>query len=125
MLDPADKSRYADYTGCGEEPGTCASVKHQEVPYADDEDRILRFPACLGLARRARPRSSGTSRRAPYPLGELRSRLGELPRDQIIGVICRSGQRAYYATRILLQHGFDARTVAGGMLSHAQFAGKN
>ena len=59
------------------------------------------------------------------PLGELRSRLGELPRDRAIGVICRSGQRAYYATRILLQHGFDARTVAGGMLSHAQFAGKN
>ena len=59
------------------------------------------------------------------PLGELRSRLDELPRDQAIGVICRSGQRAYYATRILLQHGFDARTVAGGMLSHAQFAGKN
>ena len=62
---------------------------------------------------------------APYPLGELRSRLDELPRDRAIGVICRSGQRAYYATRILLQHGFDARTVAGGMLSHAQFAGKN
>ena len=51
---------------------------------------------------------------APYPLGELRSRLDELPRDQAIGVICRSGQRAYYATRILLQHGFDARTVADG-----------
>ena len=27
------------------------------------------------------------------------------------------GQRAYYATRILLQNGFDARTVSGGMLS--------
>jgi NADPH-dependent 2,4-dienoyl-CoA reductase/sulfur reductase-like enzyme/rhodanese-related sulfurtransferase len=59
------------------------------------------------------------------PLGELRSRLDELPRDRAIGVICRSGQRAYYATRILVQHGFDARTVAGGMLSHAQFAGRN
>jgi len=59
------------------------------------------------------------------PLGELRSRLGELPRQRTIGVVCRSGQRAYYATRILLQHGFDARTVAGGMLSHAQYAGRN
>jgi hypothetical protein len=26
-------------------------------------------------------------------------------------------QRAYYATRLLLQHGFDARNVSGGMLS--------
>ena len=56
------------------------------------------------------------------PLDELRERLGELPRDREILVICRSGQRAYYATRILMQNGFDARVVAGGMLSHEIFA---
>jgi NADPH-dependent 2,4-dienoyl-CoA reductase/sulfur reductase-like enzyme/rhodanese-related sulfurtransferase len=53
------------------------------------------------------------------PMGELRSRLGELPRDREILVICRSGQRAYTATRCLVQNGFDARVVSGGMLSHA------
>jgi len=53
------------------------------------------------------------------PLGQLRARLGELPRDREIHVICRSGQRAYYATRMLLQKGFKARTLAGGMLSRA------
>ena len=42
------------------------------------------------------------------PMGQLRSRLGELPRDREIHVICRSAQRAYYATRILLQNGFKA-----------------
>ena len=36
------------------------------------------------------------------PLGQLRARLDELPRDREIHVICRSGQRAYYATRILV-----------------------
>jgi rhodanese-related sulfurtransferase len=51
------------------------------------------------------------------PIGELRARLGELPRDREIHVICRSGQRAYIATRILLQNGFKARNVSGGMLS--------
>lgn len=51
------------------------------------------------------------------PLGQLRARLDELPRDRDIHVICRSGQRAYYATRILMQHGFKARNLAGGMLS--------
>ena len=56
------------------------------------------------------------------PLDELRSRLDELPGDREILVICRSGQRAYYATRILVQNGFSARTVAGGMLSHEIFA---
>ena len=53
------------------------------------------------------------------PLGQLRSRLGELPRDREIMIICRSAQRAYYATRILLQNGFRARNISGGMLSRA------
>ncbi len=53
------------------------------------------------------------------PLGQLRGRLDELPRDKPIQVVCRSGQRAYYATRMLMQNGFDARTLAGGMLSRA------
>ena len=53
------------------------------------------------------------------PLPELRSRLGELPKDQEILITCRSGQRAYYATRILLQNGFKARNISGGMLSRS------
>lgn len=51
------------------------------------------------------------------PLKQLRARLGELPHDREILVICRSGQRAHAATRILVQHGFMARDVSGGMLS--------
>jgi NADPH-dependent 2,4-dienoyl-CoA reductase/sulfur reductase-like enzyme/rhodanese-related sulfurtransferase len=51
------------------------------------------------------------------PLGQLRARLGELPRDREILVLCRSGGRAYYATRILLQNGFKARNLSGGLLA--------
>jgi NADPH-dependent 2,4-dienoyl-CoA reductase/sulfur reductase-like enzyme/rhodanese-related sulfurtransferase len=51
------------------------------------------------------------------PLPQLRSHLGELPKDREIKVICRSGQRAHYATRILLQNGFTASTLSGGMLA--------
>jgi rhodanese-related sulfurtransferase len=53
------------------------------------------------------------------PLPLLRSRLAELPRDREIAVICRSAVRAYYATRILLQHGFKAKNISGGMLSRS------
>ncbi len=53
------------------------------------------------------------------PMGQLRSRLNELPKDKVIHIICRSGQRAYYATRILLQNGFKAKNVSGGMISYA------
>ena len=51
------------------------------------------------------------------PLGQLRGRLDELPRDQTIHVFCRSGQRSYYATRLLLQNGFDVKNISGGTLS--------
>jgi rhodanese-related sulfurtransferase len=56
------------------------------------------------------------------PLPQLRARLSELPRDREICVICRSAQRAYYATRILLQNGFNVRNISGGMLSRSHRA---
>ncbi|MGC8884351.1 MAG: FAD-dependent oxidoreductase [Bryobacteraceae bacterium] len=48
------------------------------------------------------------------PLGQLRDRLEELPRDREIQVTCAVGQRAYYACRILRQYGFRARLLSGG-----------
>jgi len=57
------------------------------------------------------------------PLAQLRARLDELPTDREIHVVCRSGQRAYYATRILSQSGFDAKVRSGGMLAHAILVG--
>ena len=53
------------------------------------------------------------------PMGQLRRRLNELPKDKEINVLCRSAQRAYYATRILLQNGFNAKNISGGMMSLA------
>ena len=52
------------------------------------------------------------------PLGELRSRLNELPRDKEIWVHCAVGQTAYYAARILKQNGFDVRNISGGFVSY-------
>jgi NADPH-dependent 2,4-dienoyl-CoA reductase/sulfur reductase-like enzyme/rhodanese-related sulfurtransferase len=56
------------------------------------------------------------------PMGQLRSRLEELPRDREIHIICRSAQRAYYATRILVQNGFKAKNISGGTLSRAMYS---
>jgi len=52
------------------------------------------------------------------PIGELRARLDELPRDREIWVHCGFGQMAYYAVRMLLQHGFKVCNLAGGMTSY-------
>ncbi len=56
------------------------------------------------------------------PLPTLRSRLSELPKDREIFVFCRSAQRSYYATRILLQNGFKVRNISGGMLARSHRA---
>lgn len=47
------------------------------------------------------------------PLPELRTRLGEVPKERMLIVSCMSGQRAYYASRILTQHGYDVRNLSG------------
>ena len=48
------------------------------------------------------------------PVDDLRSRLGELPRDREIATYCQVGQRGYLATRILQQNGFTAANIGGG-----------
>lgn len=61
--------------------------------------------------------NSGHSARARWiPLHELRDRLGELNPKKPVAIVCRGGQRAYYAGRILKQNGFaDVAVVSGGM----------
>jgi rhodanese-related sulfurtransferase len=50
------------------------------------------------------------------PLGELSSRLGEVPRDRQVLVVCRSGNRSAQGRDILLGAGFPSVTsMAGGM----------
>ncbi len=52
------------------------------------------------------------------PLGELPSRLNEVPRDQEIVVVCRSGNRSQSGRDILLDAGFkNVTSMAGGVNS--------
>jgi NADPH-dependent 2,4-dienoyl-CoA reductase/sulfur reductase-like enzyme/peroxiredoxin family protein/rhodanese-related sulfurtransferase/TusA-related sulfurtransferase len=53
------------------------------------------------------------------PLGQLRSRLNEIPQNRRIVVYCQAGQRAYFACRALTQHGFDAVNLSGGYKTYS------
>lgn len=57
------------------------------------------------------------------PLGELGARTAELPVDQDIYVICRSGGRSARAAQALNGAGWQAVNVAGGM-QHWAAAGR-
>ncbi|WP_284139581.1 MULTISPECIES: CoA-disulfide reductase [unclassified Virgibacillus] len=57
------------------------------------------------------------------PLNDVRDRMHELPKDKTIHVTCRSGQRGYLATRILLANGFDVKNLDGAWLTYAAMFG--
>jgi rhodanese-related sulfurtransferase len=56
------------------------------------------------------------------PLNQIRQRLGELPRDREVWLYCGVGQRAYYATRVLMQNGFRVKNLPGGFRTYKLIA---
>jgi rhodanese-related sulfurtransferase len=57
------------------------------------------------------------------PLGELESRVNELPKDKEIVVVCRSGNRSAQARDLLLNDGFTQVTSMAGGLNQWKAAG--
>ena len=49
------------------------------------------------------------------PLDELPNRLSEIPKDKEILVICRSGNRSQEGRDILLEAGYNATSMSGGL----------
>lgn len=58
------------------------------------------------------------------PIDQLRRRLLEIPPDSQVGCYCLVGQRGYLATRILIQNGFAAANLNGGLKTYQLFQGK-
>ncbi|WP_242911081.1 rhodanese-like domain-containing protein [Actinomadura terrae] len=54
------------------------------------------------------------------PMGQLSDRASEVPRDQEVFVVCRSGARSAQVTVALNQAGWLARNVDGGMKRWAE-----
>jgi rhodanese-related sulfurtransferase len=49
------------------------------------------------------------------PMNSLPARLEELPREQAIVVLCAHGSRSYGVTHYLIEQGFRARNLTGGI----------
>jgi rhodanese-related sulfurtransferase len=52
------------------------------------------------------------------PLSQMRQRYCELPMQRDIWTCCGVGQRSYYVTRFLAQHGFHVRNLSGGYTTY-------
>jgi len=51
------------------------------------------------------------------PMDQIPERLGELPKDKLIVVYCRSGNRSEHVAKYLQEKGFDAANLTGGILA--------
>ena len=49
------------------------------------------------------------------PMGDIAARLDDLPADNEVYVVCRSGGRSARVTAYLNANGWDAKNVEGGM----------
>jgi NADPH-dependent 2,4-dienoyl-CoA reductase/sulfur reductase-like enzyme/rhodanese-related sulfurtransferase len=112
---------YAPPFGSAKDPVNLAGMAAQNVLAGDVALAQWHEIATLDLAktlvldvRRADERAKGHIPGSMHiPLDELRGRLSELPKDKEIIASCQSGQRSYFACRLLAQHGFKVRNLAG------------
>jgi rhodanese-related sulfurtransferase len=51
------------------------------------------------------------------PMGEVMERMGEIPADRRVHVVCKAGGRSAQVAQYLIGQGVDAVNVSGGMLA--------
>jgi rhodanese-related sulfurtransferase len=117
---------YAPQFGAAKDPVNLAgmlaeNVLNGDMPVADWLE-LDRTDALLVDVREAHEFATGHIPAAlNLPLSELRTRYAELPKDREIWISCGVGQRAYYATRFLAQHGYRAAVLPGGAATYGAF----
>jgi NADPH-dependent 2,4-dienoyl-CoA reductase/sulfur reductase-like enzyme/rhodanese-related sulfurtransferase len=115
---------YAPQFGAAKDPVNLAGMiaanhLRGDLPMADWSELHLRLAEIVDVRSAEEFEEDGHLPGARnIPLEELRGRLDELPLDREIHLVCGVGQRAYYATRALMQRGFDVKNLSGGMTTY-------
>lgn len=112
---------YAPPFGSAKDPVNLAGMAAQNILAGDvqvvDWDNVpdlVSQGAVILDVRESKERDAGAIPGSVHiPLGQLRSRIEELPRGRIIVAHCATGQRSYTACRILKQNGYDCRNLSG------------
>jgi NADPH-dependent 2,4-dienoyl-CoA reductase/sulfur reductase-like enzyme/rhodanese-related sulfurtransferase len=114
---------YAPQFGAAKDPVNLAgmlaeNVLNGDMPVADWLE-LDRTDALLLDVREGDEFSRGYIPKAiNLPLSQLRFRYVELPKDRDIWVYCAVGQRGYFATRFLTQHGYRSQNLSGGYTTY-------
>jgi NADPH-dependent 2,4-dienoyl-CoA reductase/sulfur reductase-like enzyme/rhodanese-related sulfurtransferase len=116
---------YAPQFGSAKDPVNMAGMVAANVVRGDAQighwEDLERSPALLLDVREMSEFQKGNVAGSTHiPLGELRRRMTELPRDRDIWAYCGVGQRSYYAYRALQQYGYRIKSISGGYKSFLQ-----
>ena len=58
------------------------------------------------------------------PLQKLRQHINEIPKNKRIITYCQTGQRSYFASRVLKQLGYDVYNLTGGYKTYSHAVGR-
>lgn len=119
LLD-ADRPEDLPEGSGGDEPAGLPTIGPVQVPAIDIATLQERLEEGSPLIDVRQPEEYAEAR-APgarlVPLDEVPDRIGEIPRDRTVYVICRSGGRSAKAVEHLRTQGIDAVNVTGGTLA--------
>lgn len=109
-----DPVNYAGYVAANIMDGLVETVQWHEI------DDLVGNGATLIDVREPKEREAGyIPGSVNIPLNDLRSRLKELPENEMLYVTCQVGLRGYLAARILAEHGFRVKNLDGGWKTYA------
>jgi NADPH-dependent 2,4-dienoyl-CoA reductase/sulfur reductase-like enzyme/rhodanese-related sulfurtransferase len=101
--------------------GLVKIIKWNEIQKLDPAKIVL-----LDVRTQKEHRAGSIEGSMNIPIDDLRNSLGSIPKDKIIVTYCAVGQRAYIASRILKQHGYNTVfNLSGGYKTYSmvhQFA---
>ena len=117
---------YAPQFGAAKDPVNMAgmiagNVLRGDVPLANWEDLAQTIATIVDVRDASEFAAAHIEGAVNIPLSQIRDRLNELPLVGELWLYCGVGQRSYYATRVLLQHGFKVRNLSGGFKTYGQF----
>lgn len=116
---------YAPQFGSAKDPVNLAGMiaanvlrRDVEIVHAEDMDRPPEHVLVLDVREPFEFRRGHIPGAIHIPLGSLRQRMEELPKDREIWAYCYVGQRSYLAARALRQYGYRAKNLSGGYRSY-------
>lgn len=108
-----DAVNMMGYYGLNIMDGTIETIQWNEVDELDKEKSLV-----IDVREHFELMTGKIENSINIPLGRLREKLSDIPKDKEIYVTCQVGIRGYAACRILNQNGFKAKNIDGGVKTY-------